>query len=425
LKKTEKGQGQNMKQIKTISIKCETKDYLKLEDMTVMQGNLKLREEADYEKIKKSILTYSFSFPFFIWRSGKTNYLIDGTGRHDCLLKMQSEGYLIPELPVVYIQCKNKAEAKQKLLRLNSQYGKMTKESVLEFAEDIDLNFDEIALPDSVIDFTDAEEPQETEGDDEAPEVDEKSEPVSKRGEMYELGNSILMCGDSTDAEDVARLMGGEKASLVLTDPPYGISVVQSNSVGGLEQPTFGTVGGGKVCKVHTYEKIIGDETTETAKKSFEIYSELSDNQIIFGGNYFTDFLPPSRCWLVWDKENTGNFADAELAWTSFDKGVKLYKHLWNGMSREGNRTDEGKTRVHPTQKPVGLLQKILNDFTEKGDVVLDVFGGSGSTLIACEGTGRKCLMIEMSENYCDVIRRRYTKWCLANNRPLTSGCLQ
>ena len=414
-----------MKQIKTISIKCDCKDFLKLEDMTVMQGNLKERNDTDYEKIKKSILTYSFSFPFFIWKSGKTNYLIDGTGRHSCLLRMQEEGYIIPELPVVYIQCKNKAEAKQKLLRLNSQYGKMTRESVLTFAEDIDLNFDEIALPDSVIDFTDAEEPQETEGDNEVPELDEKSEPVSKRGEMYELGNSILMCGDSTSAEDVARLMGGEKADLVLTDPPYGISVVQGNSVGGSKPPTFGTVGGGKICKVHTYEKIIGDETTETAKKSFEIYSKLSENQIIFGGNYFTDFLPPSRCWLVWDKENTGNFADAELAWTSFDKGVKLYKHLWNGMSREGNRTDEGKTRVHPTQKPVGLLQKILNDFTEKGDVILDVFGGSGSTLIACEGTERKCLMIEMSENYCDVIRRRYTKWAKENGKPLTSGCLE
>lgn len=143
-----------MKQIKTISIKCETKDYLKLEDMTVMQGNLKLREDADYEKIKKSILTYSFSFPFFIWQSEKTNWLIDGTGRYQTLCKMQKDGYIIPPLPVVYIQCKNKTEAKQKLLRLNSQYGKMTKESVLEFAEDIDLNFDEIALPDNTIDFS-------------------------------------------------------------------------------------------------------------------------------------------------------------------------------------------------------------------------------------------------------------------------------
>ena len=248
-----------MKQIKTISIKCDCKDFLKLEDMTVMQGNLKERNDTDYEKIKKSILTYSFSFPFFIWKSGKTNYLIDGTGRHSCLLRMQEEGYIIPDLPVVYISCKDKKDAKQKLLRLNSQYGKMTKESVLEFAEDIDLNFDEIALPDTVIDFTDQSgEIAETEGDDEAPEVDEKSEPVSKRGEMYELGNSILMCGDSTDAEDVARLMGGEKASLVLTDPPYGISVVQSNSVGGLEPPTFGTVGGERSARfIHTKKLLV------------------------------------------------------------------------------------------------------------------------------------------------------------------------
>ena len=152
-----------MKQIKTISIKCDCKDFLKLEDMTVMQGNLKERNDTDYEKIKKSILTYSFSFPFFIWKSGKTNYLIDGTGRHSCLLRMQEEGYIIPDLPVVYISCKDKKDAKQKLLRLNSQYGKMTKESVLEFAEDIDLNFDEIALPDTVIDFTENGEVAETE----------------------------------------------------------------------------------------------------------------------------------------------------------------------------------------------------------------------------------------------------------------------
>lgn len=144
-----------MKNIKTISIKCDCKDLLKIEDMTVMQGGLKERTDADYEKIKKSILTYSFSFPFFIWQSGKTNWLIDGTGRYQTLCKMQKDGYIIPPLPVVYIQCKNKTEAKQKLLRLNSQYGKMTKESVLEFAEDIDLNFDEIALPDTTIDFAD------------------------------------------------------------------------------------------------------------------------------------------------------------------------------------------------------------------------------------------------------------------------------
>ena len=415
-----------MKQIKTIAIKCDCKDTLNYKDLTEFQGELKARTEEDIAKAKTSILKYGMSFPFFVYKKGTKNYILDGHARKRVFAELEAEGYLIPELPVVYVECKNEKDAKQKLLRLNSQYGKMTKESVLEFAEDIDLNFDEIALPDTVIDFTEQSgEIAETEGDDEAPEVDEKSEPVSKRGEMYELGNSILMCGDSTSAEDVARLTQNKKVKLVLTDPPYGIDVVQNKSVGGGKIPTFGTVGGKNIVKAGVYEKIIGDDTTETAEKSYMIYSELSENQIIFGGNYFTDFLIPSRCWIVWDKENSGNFADAELAWTSFDKGVKLYKHLWNGMSREGNRTDEGKTRVHPTQKPVGLLQKILNDFTEKGDIILDVFGGSGSTLIACEGTERKCLMIEMSENYCDVIRRRYTKWAKENGKPITSGCLE
>lgn len=428
-----------MKQIKTIQIKCETKESLNLAEMTEFQGGLKERTDIDYDKIKLSIIKFGFSFPFFVWKSGTKNYILDGHGRFATLCKMQKDGYIIPDLPVVEVKAKNKTEAKEKLLRLNSAYGKMTKESVLEFVGgDFEIKAEEIALPDTVIDFSDQiEGSPETEGDDEVPEVEEKA--VSKRGEMYELGNSILMCGDSTNAEDVARLVK-EKVKLVLTDPPYGIDVVQGGTIGGSKPATFGKVGGGgqlkfkdkngtiggnNVVEAKVYSKIIGDETTETAKKSYNVYKELSENQIIFGGNYFTDFLTPSRCWVVWDKQNTGNFADAELAWTSFDKGVKLYKHLWNGMSREGNRTDEGKTRVHPTQKPVGMLQKILEDFTEKGETVLDVFGGSGSTLIACEGTERKCFMIEMSEHYCDVIRRRYTKWAKENNRPITSGCLE
>ena len=143
-----------MKQIKTISVKCETKDYLDWHNITEFQGGLKIRDEADIEKAKTSILKYGWSFPFFVWVSGKTNYCLDGHARIKVLKALEEEGYLIPELPVVYIQAKNKTEAKQKLLRLNSNFGHFTKESVLEFAEDIDLNFDEIALPDTTIDFS-------------------------------------------------------------------------------------------------------------------------------------------------------------------------------------------------------------------------------------------------------------------------------
>ena len=212
-----------MKTVKTISIKCDCDKTIDFHELQSFQGGLKEHTESDYEKAKKSILQYGWSFVLYYWNDGKNKWIIDGHNRCEVLSRLEAEGYIIPPVPAIEVFCKNRKEAKQKLLRLNSTFGRLSKESVLEFAEDIDLNFDEIALPDSVIDFSENGEVAETEGDDEAPEVDEKSEPVSKRGEMYELGNSILMCGDSTDAEDVARLMGGEKADMVFTDPPYGM----------------------------------------------------------------------------------------------------------------------------------------------------------------------------------------------------------
>ena len=169
--------------------------------------------------------------------------------------------------------------------------------------------------------------------------------------------------------------------------------------------------GGGHIVPSKVYREIIGDDSTETARLSYDILAKNSKNQIIFGGNYFTDFLSPKPCWCVWDKQNTGNFADVELAWTSFDIGAKLYTFMWNGLARKGDRKSEGKTRVHPTQKPVGMLEEIIKDFTDDGASVLDTFGGSGSTLIACEKTGRRCFMSELSAEYCDVIRKRWAEF--------------
>lgn len=144
-----------MKKLSAIEIKCETKDRLNIAEMTELQGTLKARTDIDYDKIKLSIIKYGFSFPFFVWNDGKKNYILDGHGRFATLCKMQKDGYEIPDLPVVYVDCKDKNEAKQKLLRLNSQYGHMTKESVLDFTDGLDINFDEIALPDIMIDFSD------------------------------------------------------------------------------------------------------------------------------------------------------------------------------------------------------------------------------------------------------------------------------
>lgn len=430
-----------MKQLKTIQIKCETKDSLELAEMTELQGGLKIRDDIDYDKIELSILKYGFSFPFFIWKSGKTNYLLDGHGRFEILCRMQKDGFIIPPLPVVYVQAKTKKEAKEKLLRLNSTFGKMTKESVLEFAEDIDLNFDEIALPDTVIDFTDQSgEIAETEGDDEAPEVDEKSEPVSKRGEMYELGNSILMCGDSTSAEDVARLMGGDKADMVFTDPPYNVAIGDKNKAlqsfqkagritENIENDFFKT---DEECAEKLWKPCFTN-LFENAKDECAIYVTMPQ-----GGTHMMMMMMMMRDsgWqvkheLIWVK-NSPTFSMGRLNYDYQHEPI-LYgwkkTHKWVGKGKFNKSIWEidkpRKCDLHPTMKPIELIENALLNSSEKNDLILDLFGGSGSTLIACEKNNRKARLMELDPKYCDVIRRRYTKWCLANNRPLTSGCLQ
>lgn len=155
----------------------------------------------------------------------------------------------------------------------------------------------------------------------------------------------------------------------------------------------------------------MGDGDIDVARKAFDVLATITDRMIIFGGNYFLDFLPVSDGWLIWDKRGDSGirntFADGEMAWCSFHTPVRIYKQLWNGMIREG----EHDKRVHPTQKPVRLLADIIKDFTDEDDIVLDLFGGSGSTLIACEQTNRTCYMMEIDEKYCDVIRKRYAKF--------------
>ena len=424
-----------MKQIKTISIKCETKDYLDWHNITEFQGGLKIRDEADIEKAKTSILKYGWSFPFFIWVSGKTNYCLDGHARIKVLKALEEEGYLIPELPVVYIQAKNKTEAKQKLLRLNSNFGHFTKESVLEFASDIDLNFDEIALPDSVIDFTDAEEPQETEGDDEAPEVDEKSEPVSKRGEMYELGNSILMCGDSTSAEDVARLMGGEKADITFTSPPYNAGCTPTETK---MNKTSKYEGENTDNKSETeYAKFLNDYLSlslEHSQFSFMNIQSLSNNKIAIIDTLYENKEKFADV-LIWDKLN-GQPAMANNVLNSvfefiyvFSKkgnraiGTKKYRGTIDNILHISKQNKNEFAKEHNATFPVEFAEFFVKNFSEK--MVYEPFGGSGTTLIACEKNNRVCRCMELSERYCDVIRKRYTKWAKENNRPITSGCLE
>ena len=211
-----------------IKIKCETKDVLDFSAITDFQGNLKARDDADFEKIERSIKKHGFSFPFFIWKKGKINYCLDGHGRLGALQRLVAEGETIPPLPVVYVKCKDENEAKEILLKLNSQYGRMTADSVREFLGDLKIDFEDLALPDGFLELSTDDAMKDTKGDDDAPEVD-YGEPDSKPGAVYELGPHRLMCGDSTSAQDMAKLMDGAKADLIITDPPYNVDYEGGN----------------------------------------------------------------------------------------------------------------------------------------------------------------------------------------------------
>lgn len=371
--------------------------YKNVSELVPYENNPRHNDDAvDY--VANSIKKFHFQVPIVI---DKNNVVIAGHTRLKACHKLG-----IKEVPCIVADDLTPEQVKAFRLADNktSELAEWDMDKLdIELGEIPDIDMSAFGFDIEIDDMDEATEAKE----DEAPEVKD-GEPKAKMGDIYQLGRHRLMCGDSTKQEYVDKLMNGVKADLVFTDPPYGIDVVNvnNNKIGG-DKP-FGKVGGCKIVNAKEYIPIKGDDTTDTAKLSYEIYKNYSDNQIIFGGNYFTDFLKPSSCWVVWDKQNTGNFADVELAWTSFDKGAKLYQWMWNGMIRKGNVNVEGKTRVHPTQKPAGLIESILKDFSNENDLILDVFGGSGSTLIACEETNRKCYMIEYEPHYIDVIIERW-----------------
>lgn len=234
-------------------------------------------------------------------------------------------------------------------------------------------------------------------------------------GEIIELGRHRLMCGDATLREDVMKLIGNDTVNLVLTDPPYGISIQNKDGSCGGRQCTPDN----KYHPSPKYPVMINDDNVQCARDNYAILKDMCDKMILWGANNFADVLPCSNGWLVWDKRVRlkNSFSHCELAWTNVIGATRYYAHEWSGCFREGDTRLNPRPRVHVCQKPVELHMKILEDFSQSDDVILDCFGGSGTTLIACEMTGRKCLMMEISPEYCDVICERYKK--LKEENPL------
>ena len=344
-----------------------------------------------YEDLKASMEKFGCVDPIIInINPERLNVVVGGHQRLRILRDLGAE-----KVPTVSVNLSEEDE-RELNVRLNKSGGEWDMDILANEFDIVDLK--EWGFKDIELGFNIDKIVEGNTEDDHIPEVKESK---VKLGEVWQLGKHRLMCGDSTKESDVEKLMNGDKADMVFTDPPYGINVVKNKKVGA----DFGIAKKGK------YSEVIADDTTETAKNFYNTCVSLGmKNFIIWGGNYFVDFLPFSSGWLIWNKRaNTdirNTFADGEMAWCSFHTPIRIYDQLWNGMIREG---ESGK-RVHPTQKPLRTLSEIIKDHI-KGDIIYDGFLGSGSTLIACEKTNRICYGMELDTKYCDVIIERWEQF--------------
>ena len=449
-----------------IEIRCTTQDTLSLDEMTEFQGGLKQREEADFAKIEKSIKKHGFSFPFFVWRHDGINHVLDGHGRLGALNRMVAHGEILPPLPVVYVDCRDEADAKEKLLKLNSTYGRMTADSVRDFLGDLKIDFEELALPSGTLELDATKALQNTVGDDDVPDVDTEKAPVSKRGEVYQLGPHRLMCGDSTSEDDLKALMAGDRADVVFTDPPYGVSIGDKNKMLNSVQKAgrcTQNIANDTLDSAALYEVLVKAFTNlrslgAAEHCSYYVSSPQGGELAMMMMMMMRDSGLEVRHMLIWVK-NTATFSLGRLdydyrhepifyTWTKkhnfygdyettvIDDSIPLEKMGKKELVELARKLlypkpdsvlYEDKPRkcdLHPTMKPVKLVARLIKNSSKEGDIVADIFGGSGTTIIAAAQTGRKARVMELDPHYCDVIRRRWTQWARENGLDAGSGAL-
>lgn len=234
-------------------------------------------------------------------------------------------------------------------------------------------------------------------------EIPEQVEPKSKLGHVWKLGRHRLMCGDASDKSTVDKLMNGEKAKIVYTDPPYGMNL----------DTDYTQMGSNR-----SYDSVIADDKQFDARFLLDYFGYCKEI-FLWGADYYVETLnrnyPDLGSWLIWDK-----YSDAERAGLLDGKFGSGFETCWSKAKHvrqlvrvlvTTNYTARGdETRVHPTQKPVELASWFINKFTKANDLLVDVYGGSGSTLIACEQTDRTCFMMELDPKYVDVIIARWEK---------------
>ena len=361
---------------------------LSVEDLIPYVNNARIHSQDQINQVAASINEWGFTNPILI---DEKNMILAG---HCRLLAAQK--IKLDKVPVIIARGWSEEQKKAYIiadnkLSLNSSWDDELLKLDLKSLENNGFNLDLVGF--NSFELSELMFEAQKEGltdEDDVPEAPKK--PVTVEGDIWLLGNHRLVCGDSTSIDAVERLMNGLKPNAVFTDPPYGMGLDKEGQTLGKSNP---------------YGAVLNDHNSEVAKDVFQLVKNLNIPELYFwGANHYSSCLPDASCWIVWNKQGgkSVTYADCELCYTNINKPVRMFTHVWDGFRRD---SEKGEQRVHPTQKPVALFIEIWEKFNS-GQVILDLFGGSGSTLVACEKTDRVCFMMELDPKYCDVIIKRW-----------------
>lgn len=378
-------------------------EYVDIDTIKPYKNNAKLHPKEQIEQIKKSIENFGMNDPIGIWN----NEIVEGHGR---ILACKELGY--KQIPVIKLDHLTDEERKSYIiahnkLTMNSDFDIDILRTELENLKELDFDLELTGFDvDELDDIFQVEEEQEVIEDDF--DIEPPEEPKAKLGDIYQLGNHRLMCGDSTSIDDVEKLMDGNKADMVFTDPPYKLE-----TKGGCK----GEIGKALRKQGNDIEFISNFEPTEFLNVLPTVFNN-NLNAYIFCNK---DLLPTYLNWavdnkysynvLIWKKPNAIPIGDSHRPDIEY---MLLFRKnaIWNNGLKDVNYSRclefSRETGLHPTMKPIKLITNEMKISSNINSNVLDLFGGSGSTLIACEQLNRKCYMMELDPHYIDVIINRW-----------------
>ncbi len=388
----------------------EKKEYRDITSLRNWDKNPRGIKKDKFEELKKRISRFGQIKPLIVTEDGE---VLGGNMRLRAMKELN-----VAKAWVSIVQPKTEAEKIEIALTDNEEMGYYEDQAVAEliaqYKDDIDLTKYAIHLkqPETLAEILQRFSPEPVEDD--VPAVEDVA--VSKLGEVYELGRHRVMCGDSTNIEDVEKLMGEQRADLLLTDPPYNVEYV-GKTKDALTIKNDKMEDGG-------FLQFLTDAFTTMfmfAKEGASFYIWHADSE---GYNFRTACrnvgLTVRQC-LIWNK-NSMVMGRQDYQWKhepclyGWKDGAS---HSWYADRKQTTVIQHdrpSKSEEHPTMKPVGLITYQINNSSKSGDIVLDTFLGSGSTLIACEQTNRICYGMELDPKYVDVIRKRYWKFTHDNN---------